>query len=1052
MNSAGVERILQGLKGFQRDAVDHVVERLYRSPGSSGRFLVADETGLGKSIIARGVIASSIAELQDVDHIDRIDVVYICSSTDLAKQNLHRLNVTGDPHIGITSRLTLLARESRQLAPASAPGGKKVNLVSFTPGTSFEMGWQTGSQEERQLLHILLNGMDGSDPSTERASALFFQGGVASVIRFEGGIAAMRASLGPGPDAVIQREFSQTVRTKGLREQYDLLCDRLRGLDALPTDLRHQVNHLTSQLRAALAEASVESLEPDLVILDEFQRFRHLIDPSSGSAASELAHHLFNYKDAKVLLLSATPYKPYTTVAGDSEDDHYRDFMTTLEFLTNGDSAALERIRSGFSTYRQAIVAGSRCTQEAQELRDALLPFMTRSERPPLEQGRDLHVRPVTSDVPTPTDLRDYATLQAFAREIDSPVTLDYWKSIPYFASFMEGYRPGERARIQLESGRATMELKEAIRRLRSIDPQTIRTYEQVDFANARLRAFADETLEMGWWKLLWVPASMPYMRPGGPYAEVKDGSVTKRLIFSAWSSVPTSISSLLSYEAERRMVAGSALRENTAEARRAVSSRLDYVVRDSRPASMSTLALFWPHPALAELGDPLAVPDGDLWLMDAQVVKDRVADKLCSQAQSPDSAVDDAAWEAFFAWPGSWPEGVPRRSDAAGFWLAGRGGASTTKEAEEADPGRALPAHAKIALDRKATPRWNADLPLLALFGPGNIAYRALSRICDEDNQEIRIQLWRQAARLANGIRTLFNRMDVMFLLDQLYGQEPYWKSVLKYCADGNLQSVLDEYCFQLKLELGGSGVDVQALAQITDRAIEALTLRTSRYTARCLAENLEKTPITVRFALRYGGAAKDTESVRAPEVRNAFNSPFWPFVLTSTSVGQEGIDFHWWSHSVAHWNLPSNPVDFEQREGRVNRFAGHTVRKNVAAAHRHTAISAAKGGRNPWEAAFDAADDRPELGEFSPWWIYPGDARVERLVVNFPLSRDELQYERLRNSLTLYRLMLGQPRQEDMMELLQQRGVEASQVAQLDLRPPSLTARGRFTRNRGI
>ena len=150
------------------------------------------------------------------------------------------------------------------------------------------------------------------------------------------------------------------------------------------------------------------------MILDEFQRFRHLIDPNSGSAASELAHHLFNYRDAKVLLLSATPYKPYTTVAGDSEDDHYRDFMTTLEFLADGDAAALERIRAGFRSYRQAIIAGSDAVSEASELRDALLPFMSRSERPRLEEGRDLLVRRVVSDVPTPDDLRDYAALQSF--------------------------------------------------------------------------------------------------------------------------------------------------------------------------------------------------------------------------------------------------------------------------------------------------------------------------------------------------------------------------------------------------------------------------------------------------------------------------------------------------------------------------------------------------------------------------------------------------------------------------------------------------------------
>jgi hypothetical protein len=1038
MNDAEVERILAGLKGFQRDAVDHVIELLYRTPGSSGRFLVADETGLGKSVIARGVIASAIAELQNADDIDRIDVVYICSSTDLAKQNLRRLNVTGDPLIGITSRLTLLALESQRLVSDATLSGKKVNLVSFTPGTSFEMGWQTGSQEERQLLHIILNGgMDSADAKSERASALFFQGGVASVDRFQAGIARMRAMLKAGPDPVILREFTLAIQVDGLREQFDLMCDQLRGLEMLPPEMRREVNHLTARLRGALAAASVESLEPDLVILDEFQRFRHLIDPNSGSAASELAHNLFNYRDAKVLLLSATPYKPFTTVAGDSEDDHYKDFMTTLGFLADGNPAALERIRRGFRNYRQAIITGSDAAMEASELRAALLPFMSRSERPRLEEGRDLLVRRVVSDVPTPDDLHDFAALQNFARAIDSPVSLDYWKSIPYFASFMEGYRPGERARQQLGTGTATTEVRSSIARLRSIDPQVIRDYEEVDYANARLRAFAAETLEKEWWKLLWVPPSMPYLAPGGVYLDFSDGSVTKRLIFSAWSSVPTSLASLLSYEAERRMVAGSGLTENTADARRAVSARFDYVVREGRPVGMSTLALFWPHPALAVIGDPLSLVDNQSQLLEADVARNRVDGRIRSRVGKSDNAQSEATWETFFGWPGSWPDGVHRRSDAAAYWLAGRGGA--TMDTEDADPGRALPVHAKVALEQAASPRWHEDLGLLALHSPGNIAYRALGRICGEMDQELRTALWRSAARLANGIRTLFNRMDVMFLLDRLYGSEqPYWRSVLQYCADGNLQSVLDEYCFQLKLELASSVIDTDAISQIADRAIEALTLRASRYNARATDAEFSRIPITVRFALRYGAAGKDTESVRAPEVRNAFNSPFWPFVLASTSVGQEGIDFHWWCHSVVHWNLPPNPVDFEQREGRVNRFGGHAVRKNVASAHGRNALASVGTGGNPWQCAFNAAVDHAELGEFSPWWIYPGDARVERLIVHFPLSREDAQYERLRDSLALYRMMLGQPRQEDMMELLRQRGVTEGQVAQLDLRPP--------------
>lgn len=1038
MHSDDVERILASLKGFQRDAVEHVVDRLYGPDADSGRFLVADETGLGKSIVARGVVAASIAKLQDAAHVERIDVVYICSSTDLAKQNLRRLNVTGDPHIGITSRLTLLALESSTLSAGSALGGKKVNLVSFTPGTSFEMGWQTGSQEERQLLHVLLNGMTASGSSTERASALFFQGQVRKLSDFEAGIVRMRDKLGDGPDPVIQQKFTELISGSGLFQEFATACERLRGLDALPLDMRPKVAKVTSGLRGLLAQASVESLEPDLVILDEFQRFRHLIDPNSDSPASELAHHLFNYRDAKVLLLSATPYKPFTTAAGDSDDDHYRDFMTTLSFLTGEDSSALERIRAGFRSYRQAVVSGGDGSQEASELRCALLPFMSRSERPRLEEGRDLLVRREVSQVPTPEDLRDYAALQSFARAVDSPVSLDYWKSIPYFGNFMEGYRPGERARTALEKGTATTELTESIGRLRSIDPHAVKRYEAIDYANARLRAFADETVEQDWWKLLWIPPSMPYLAPGGVFTKFADGSVTKRLIFSAWSGVPTSIASLLSYEAERRMVVESDIAENSAEARRAVSKRFDYAVRDGRPTNMSTLAMFWPHPDLAKFGDSLTLSRGDGGEMTADAARDLVEQRMMSMGALAGKAPADQVWESFFSWPGNWPAEAPRRSDVAAFWLAA--GGSTAVDEERQESGQAIRSHAKVALERDAPLRWHDELPLLALHSPGNIAYRALARICAGVDDDLRIPVWRHAARLANGIRSLFNRMDAMYLLDQLYGREqPYWRVVLQYCADGNLQSVLDEYCFQLKLELGGARMDAAALSQIVDRAIDALTLLPSRYTAHTTDGEFTRVTMTARFALRYGGASQDGESVRAPEVRNAFNSPFWPFVLASTSVGQEGIDFHWWSHSVVHWNLPSNPVDFEQREGRVNRFGGHAVRKNVAATHGRAALASAQSSGNPWQYAFDVANDRADLGEFAPWWLYPGDARVERLLVHFPLSREDAQYERLRDALTLYRMMLGQPRQEDMLELLRQRGATERQVAQLDLRPPS-------------
>lgn len=515
---------------------------------------------------------------------------------------------------------------------------------------------------------------------------------------------------------------------------------------------------------------------------------------------------------------------------------------------------------------------------------------------------------------------------------------------------------------------------------------------------------------------------------------------MTKRVLFSAWASVPTAVASLLSYEAERRMIEGTVLlKANTAEARRAVSARFNYVNRESGPAGMSTLALFWPHPGLAPVGDPLAVARS----LGRRVTREEVVYAWSDSLDIDELEPAEFAWHAFFAAPGALPDGVARAVEIAAA-LEARGGSvnddSVSDEWEGDDSvRRGLSAHVELALHAMNEPRTSHDqLAQLAAHAPGNIAWRALGRVRIDGDATTDAGHWRAAARLANGVRSMFNRIEPMLLMDQLYGSsQTFWQVVLEYCADGNLQSVLDEYVFQLRSESAGNPVDDALLESIATRAAEALTLRPSRYQAQDPRRQLAPIPFTARFALRYGGRTDAVDSARQPEIRNAFNSPFWPFVLASTSVGQEGIDFHWWSHSVVHWNLPSNPVDFEQREGRVNRFAGHAVRKNVADAHWEDVLVSEQS--NPWAIAFDAAiGAQPELGEFAPWWIYRGRARLERTLVAFPLSRDLAKYERLRTDLTLYRLTLGQPRQEDMVEILRRRGVDGQEVPMLDLRPP--------------
>ncbi|MCY4485978.1 MAG: DEAD/DEAH box helicase, partial [Deltaproteobacteria bacterium] len=188
-------------------------------------------------------------------------------------------------------------------------------------------------------------------------------------------------------------------------------------------------------------------------------------------------------------------------------------------------------------------------------------------------------------------------------------------------------------------------------------------------------------------------------------------------------------------------------------------------------------------------------------------------------------------------------------------------------------------------------------------------------------------------------------------------------------------------------------------------------------------------------RFAMRLADY-KDEEggAARLGSVRDTFNSPFRPFALATTSIGQEGLDFHPYCYRVYHWNLPGNPVDLEQREGRVHRFKGHAIRLNLA----HRQIDVVRGQSaypdDPWRAMFDAAGAETEAdSDLIPYWIYEGPVRVERRVPMLPFSREVRRLEWLKHSLTVYRLSFGQPRQEDLLEYLQ--GLLGSETAIEDL-----------------
>jgi hypothetical protein len=295
-----------------------------------------------------------------------------------------------------------------------------------------------------------------------------------------------------------------------------------------------------------------------------------------------------------------------------------------------------------------------------------------------------------------------------------------------------------------------------------------------------------------------------------------------------------------------------------------------------------------------------------------------------------------------------------------------------------------------------------------------------------------------------------LANQPEATTVIRLAYPDEPYWRGVMAYAADGNIQAVLDEYAHLLR-DLRGlfdAAPDV-ATVELADAIRGSLTIRTSaiRVDDIRVADHtitLTQRPFRTHFAMRFGAETTEdgAKAQREDAVRQAFNSPFRPFVLASTSIGQEGLDFHPYCHAVVHWNLPSNPVDLEQREGRVHRYKGHAIRKNVAAACGAEALS--QPGGDVWARLFDLARERSDSTHrgLSPYWVFPGVTSVERHVPALPLSRDQAQLDALRRSLAVYRMVFGQPRQDDLMAYLLARvGEEELErlrgLLQIDLAP---------------
>ncbi len=813
------------------------------------------------------------------------------------------------------------------------------------------------------------------------------------------------------------------------------------------------------------------------MILDEFQRFKSLLDPHDD--ASKLARELFNYSDeqsqVRVLLLSATPYKMLTLAAEADGEDHYRDFVSTLDFLFGHDAKRTRDLEKLLAEYRGALMVvknegPDRLRELKTEVESRLKRVIARTERLAATEDRDGMLKRVPSDARlAAADVRAYAQTQAVANVVEHHDTMEYWKSAPYLLNYMDRYKFMQKVKRAARNP-ALAEAVGSMGTSALLPWRKVERFGAVEPANARLRLLYEQLVESKLWQLLWMPPSLPYYRLGKPFSAVK--SPTKRLVFSSWVMVPRATSTLLSFEAERAMFRSRGGNpRNTARAREKYGRPLDLRKQRNRLSSFPVLGLIYPSPTLAGELDPLMLSQ-DMSATgrvpsSADVVKAarrRVRELLrgLPVRESAEGRVDES-WYALAPMLIDLIHGQERARD----WFGHPDGlASIAKSLTKEDSiGLGAQEHLDFAQQALAVadageltlgpkPRdLDRVVALQALAGFGTAPLRALARVTGEDD------LWSHdllsaAGMTGSALRALFNAPEVTALIRGLDNREPYWLRALEYCVSGCLQAVLDEYAHILVEGQGLLGRQADEIAWgVADEMVGALTSRPAQLAVDDIrvgdANTVEfnRQRMRTRFAVAFNpdDRGAEEEASRPDQIRSAFNSPFWPFCLVSTSVGQEGLDFHNYCHAVVHWNIPANPVDLEQREGRVHRYKGHAVRKNVASAY---GLEPLEDDGDPWTRLFALAkaDRDPGQNDLVPFWLYPveGGACIERHVPALPLSRDLERYEQLRRALAVYRIAFGQSRQDDLIAYLlsqmpEEQAREIADDLRIDLSPAS-------------
>lgn len=1031
---------------FQARTIKAALKSLTDKSGSR-RFLVADEVGLGKTVVASGVIQG----MQALVASRPIKVMYVCANLVIARQNVKRLLGFLPDEEQRNQALAEIDRPSL-LVSGEPPSHPNVHVYSLTPRTSVPSlrgQRMDGRLDERAIALTLVHKM-----MSDRNGCLISPDGMLDAFKGSAKKESLKAQL--EIDLDVSTEYQEAFEAS-LTEL--LGGDLVESVKARLKDPQHHAE-LVGACRVAMTEAALKSIKPDLVIFDEFQRFRDLLDENEGDEAAEQIQAAVeetgydrNHATASVLkalrgqgrdsngpallLLSATPYGlPGGAAQSTNGKEHHQDFFDLLEFLAL-DKKRLGEIKKAYGELQALLMAWAPGKTEVVEaakncrtrLEEKLRPLMARTER--VSSKAILQAEAFGASAPSTCtnevaqeiradDLTPLVDMLSSFKENHRPWAMPLWQSVPLPMQTLGAHYLAWKRR---DSAEVTVHLDEGTRQEYG-GPK--------EWPHPRLRALTD-AVSVTDLALPWIAPSLPWWPLEGRWAcsgadasRIRD----KVLVFSRFKAVPSALSGLLSYDLERQL----SIQGDKGPLRyEQVNKRMRFKGDKDHP---NLLCAFHPSPTLAEF-DPLAeraeLPDRVKGIHRAkQVIRMQLLEwlkkqevKVVNEQRRANSRRRWRDWELVVAIEQLQTGGsIETASKAA--WTNYCISNARSKELSSL-----------IAL-------WfDAALPLLGVMD--EVELNSLVQLAISSPAVVALRALRRHWPNAMNVGELHHTIDLCWsglrrYLDTAWFEtaitrdkrKRYMTSVMEAVVHGNLESVLDEHFWFLSQSTGEWR---ERLAELT----AALSLRDVNVTLHGNpgdVANGDQFKLRCHVAVPLGAvvqksgtesAVRQTESetkVRADEVKRAFNSPFWPRVLVTTSIGQEGLDMHPWCDALLHWDLAANPVSMEQREGRITRFAGLNVRRAMArdwSKKGGTTI----GGGSPWAklaSAKEAEYQGPGNSGLQPWWVYP-NSNPRHWVVGAVGSEQFVRHKDMQKQRAIYRLVLGMPNPEHLTQLLRNR-----------------------------